>query len=99
MCAQATKAYVRQLSEIIVGLPEEKVAEILSYARRVKQETEKPTKPLSTEEILTLAAERAEELRRQPRPMVEAQYQALLNSLEAEVAAKGIKVKEYPSGD
>jgi hypothetical protein len=99
MCAQATKAYVRQLSEIIVGLPEEKVAEILSYARRVKQETEKPTKPLSTEEILTLAAERAEELRRQPRPVVEAQYQALLNSLEAEVAAKGIEVKEYPSGD
>jgi hypothetical protein len=99
MCAQATKAYVRQLSEIIVGLPEEKVAEILSYARRVKQETDKPTKPLSTEEILTLAAERAEELRRQPRPVVEAQYQALLNSLEAEVAAKGIEVKEYPSGD
>ncbi len=99
MCAQATRAYIRQLSEIIVGLPEEKVVEIISYARRLKQETEKPIKPLSSEEILTLAAERAEELRRQPRPVVEAQYQALLNALEAEVAAKGIKVEEYPSGD
>jgi radical SAM superfamily enzyme len=99
MCAQATQVHIRQLSEIIIGLPEEKVEEIISYARRVKQETEKPSKLLSTEEILTLAAERAKELRQQPRPVVEAQYQALLNSLEAEVAAKGIKVEEYPSGD
>jgi len=99
MCAQATKAHIRQLSEIIVGLPEEKVEEIISYARRVKQEAEKPLKPLSTEEILTLAAERAKELRRQPRPVVEAQYRALLYALEAEVTAKGIEVEEYPSGD
>ncbi|MEA3459877.1 MAG: hypothetical protein U9R11_04290 [Chloroflexota bacterium] len=99
MCAQATKAHIRQLSEIIVGLPEEKVEEIISYARRVKQETEKPMKPLSTEEILALAAERAKELRRQPRPVVEAQYRALLDALEAEVTAKGIEVEEYPSGD
>jgi len=99
MCAQVVQAHIRQLSEIIVGLPEAKVAEIISYARRVKQETEKPTKPLSTEEILTLAADRANELRRQPRPVVEAQYQALLDALEAEVAAKGIEVEEYPSGD
>ncbi len=56
-------------------------------------------KPLSTEEILTLAADRANELRRQPRPVVEAQYRALLDALEAEVAAKGIEVEEYPSGD
>jgi len=99
MCAQAVQAHIRQLSEIIVGLPEAKVAEIISYARRVKQETEKPTKPLSTEEILTLAAERAKELRRQPRPVVEAQYRALLDALAAEATAKGIEVKEYPSGD
>jgi nitroreductase len=99
MSAQATRAYIRQLSEIIVGLPEEKVQEIVSYARRVRQETEKPTKPLSTDEILTLAAERADELRQQPRPVVEAQYQALLNALEAEAAARGIEVEEYPSGD
>ncbi len=99
MCAQVTRAHVRQLSEIIVGLPEEKVAKILSYARRVKEETEKPMKPLSTEEILTLAAERAKELRKQPRPVVEAQYRALLDVLEAEVIAKGIEVEEYPSGD
>ena len=99
MCAQAMKAQIRQLSEIIVGLPEEKVAEIISYARRVKQGTEKPKKSLSAEEILALAAERANDLRRQPRPVVEAQYRALLDALEAEVAAKGIKVEEYPSGD
>jgi len=99
MCAQATRAYIRQLSEIIVGLPEEKVQEIVSYARRVKQETEKSSKPLSTEEILALAAERAEKLRRQPRPVVEAQYRALLEALEAEVTAKGIEVEGYPSGD
>ncbi|GEM_PF-1226356 len=99
MCAQTAQAHIRQLSEIIVGLPEAKVAEIISYARRVKQETEKPTKPLSTEEILTLAADRANELRRQPRPVVEAQYRALLDALAAEVTAKGIKVEEYPSGD
>ena len=99
MCAQAIQTHIRQLSEIIVGLPEERVAEIISYARRVKQETKKATKPLSTEEILTLAAERAKELRRQPRPVVEAQYRALLDALEAEVAAKGIQIEEYPSGD
>lgn len=56
-------------------------------------------KPLSTEEILTLAAERAKELRRQPRLVVEAQYQALLKALEAEIAIKGIEVEEYPSGN
>ncbi len=99
MCAQAIQTHIRQLSEIIVGLPEERVAEIISYARRVKQKTKKATKPLSTEEILTLAAERAQELRRQPRPVVEAQYRALLDALEAEVAAKGIQIEEYPSGD
>ena len=99
MCAQAIQTHIRQLSEIIVGLPEERVAEIISYARRVKQETKRATKPLSTEEILTLAAERAKELRRQPRPVVEAQYRALLDALEAEVAAKGIEVEEYPCGD
>jgi len=99
MCAQAIQTHIRQLSEIIVRLPEERVAEIISYARRVKQETKKATKPLSTEEILTLAAERAKDLRRQPRPVVEAQYRALLDALAAEVTAKGIEVEEYPSGD
>jgi nitroreductase len=99
MCAQAIQAHIRQFSEIIVGLPEEKVAEIISYARRVKQETQKSMEPLSAEEILTLAAERAKELRRQPRPVVEAQYQVLLDALAAEVTAKGIEAEEYPSGD
>jgi len=91
------KAHIRQLSEIIVGLPEEKVAEIICYARRVKQETEKPKELLGTDEILTLAVERAKNLRRQPRPVVEAQYRTLVDALEAEVTAKRIKVVEgYP---
>ena len=58
MCAQAIQAHIRQPSEIIVGLPEEKV-----------------------EEILTLAAEQAKDLRWQPRLVVEAQYRALLDAL------------------
>lgn len=99
MSAQSLKLHTRQLSEILVGLPDEKVEEIICYARRVKEEATKPTPPLSTEEILTLAAERAKKLRRQPRPVVEAQYQSLLRALEAEVVARMVEVEEYPRGD
>ncbi|MBM3134274.1 MAG: hypothetical protein FJZ89_03095 [Chloroflexi bacterium] len=99
MSAQSLKLHTRQLSEILVGLPDEKVEEIICYARMVKEEAIKPTPPLSIEEILTLAAERAEKLHRQPRPVVEAQYQSLLRALEAEVAAKMVEVEEYPRGD
>ena len=99
MSTRVTEVYIRQFSEIAMGLPEEKLRKIITFARRVKEEVEKPTAPLSTEEILALASKRAAELRRQPRPVVEAQYQTLLRALEAEVTAKGIRVEEYPCGD
>ncbi|MEA3408448.1 MAG: hypothetical protein U9R48_10290 [Chloroflexota bacterium] len=99
MCAKASKVHIRELANIIIGLPEEKVQMIISYARRIKDKEEKPTKALGSEEILALAVQRAEELRRLPRPVVEAQYQALLDALQADVTAKGIKVEEYPRGD
>ena len=99
MNARVTEAYVKQLSEIAVGLPEEKLAKIVAFARKVKEETEKPTVPFSAEDMLALASERAAKLRRQPRPVVEAQYQTLIQALEAEVSAKGIEVEEYPCGD
>ena len=82
-----------------MGLPEEKLKRIITFARKVKEEVERPTAPLSTEEILALASERAAELRHQPRPVVEARYQTLLQALEAEAIAKGIEVEEYPCGD
>ena len=99
MNARVTQVYIRQLSEIAMGLPEEKLKRIITFARKVKEEVERPTAPLSTEEILALASERAAELRRQPRPVVEARYQTLLRALEAEAIAKGIEVEEYPCGD
>ena len=94
MDARVAEVYIRQFSEIAMGLPEEKLRKIITFARRVKEEVQKPTALLSTEEILALASERAAELRRQPRPVVEAQYQTLLRALEAEVLAKGIEVKD-----
>jgi len=99
MSTQITRIYIRQFSEIVRGLDEEKLRKIITFARRVKEETEKPKPPLSTGEILALASERAVELRRQPRPVVEAQYRTMLQALEAEVIAKGIEVEDYPCGD
>lgn len=97
MNAQATESYVKQLSDIAMELPEEKLKKVLAFARQVKEET--PRQPLSTEEILALASQRADELRHQPRPVVEAQYRMLLQTLEAEVIAKNITVDEYPTSD
>ena len=99
MNTQVTEIYIRQFSEIVRGLSEEKLKEIITFARKVKEEVERPKTPLSTEEILALASERAAELRRQPRPVVEAQYRTMLQALEAEVSARGIEVEEYPCGD
>ena len=99
MNARVTEVYIRQFSEIAEGLPEEKLKKVIAFARKVKEEMEKPTAPLSTEEILALASERAAQLRRQPRPVIESQYQALLQALETEATVKGIEVEEYPCGD
>jgi len=82
-----------------MGLPEKKLEQIVAFARKVKKQVEKPALFLSTEEILALASNRAVELRRQSRPVVEAQYRALIQALEAEVSAKGIEVEEYLCGD
>jgi len=91
--------YVKELTEIMLELPEDKVLKLIAYARQLKEKSEEPARPLSTKEILSLARKRAEELRRQPRQVVEAQYQALLAALEAEVQAKGIEVDDFPNGD
>ena len=88
MNARVTEVYIRQFSEIAAGLPEEKLKKIIAFARKVKEEMEKPTASLSTEEILALASERAAQLRRQPRPVVESQYQTLIQALEAEATVK-----------
>ena len=99
MADRVRDVYIGELSQIVAELPEEKIRRVIVFARHVKEEEEKPTAPLSPEEILTLALERATELRRQPRPVVEEQYQTLLQALEAEVAAKGVEVEEFPRGD
>jgi hypothetical protein len=97
MNGQVTESYVKQLSDIAMELPEEKLKKVLAFARQVKEERQMP--PLSIEEILTLASQRADELRHQPRPVVEAQYQTLLKALQVEVIAKNIEVEEYPNSD
>ena len=61
----------------------------------MKEEPQRLKPSLTSHEILTLAEERAAELRLQSRPVVEAQYQALLQALQAEVDAKGIMVEAF----
>ena len=99
MYKHGSRSVAQEFQRIVEGLPEGKITKILTYASRVKQEALFPPEPLSTEEILALAQKRAQQLRKQPRPMVQARYQALLDALEAEVKAKGIQVEEFPSGD
>ena len=94
-----SKSVVEAFQKIVEGLPEGKIRKILTYANQVKRETFFPPEPLSTEEILILAEKRAQQLRKQPRPVVASQYKALLNALEAEVKDKAIQVEEFPSGD
>ena len=59
----------------------------------MKEEPQRLKPSLTPQEILALAEERAAELRLQSGPVVEAQYQALLQALQAEVDAKGIMVE------
>ena len=99
MYKRDAKSMVEELQTIVEGLPDAKVRKILNYAIMVKQEELLPPKPLSSEEILALAEKRAQQLKKQPRSIVEAQYQALLDALEAEVKAKRIEVEDFPSGD
>lgn len=48
---------------------------------------------------MALANKRAVDLKRQARPLAEAQYQALMQALQLEVEAKGILIEDYPRGD
>ena len=40
MNASTTKVYVRQFSEIAMGLPEKKLEQIVAFARNVKKQVE-----------------------------------------------------------
>ena len=99
MQVSTSEVYVRQISDLAKGLPEEKLRKVLAFVRKVKEEPQRPATPLTPQEIIALANERAVELRRQSRPLVEAQYQALLQAIQVEVEAKGIPVEDFPRGD
>jgi hypothetical protein len=99
MQVSASEGYVQQIADLARGLPEGKLRKVLAFVRRVKEEPQRPTTPLTPHEVIVLATERAAELRRQSRPLVEAQYQILLQALLAESEAKGIEVADFPRGD
>jgi len=96
---RTAELYVQEISDIARGLPEEKLRKVLAFVQKVKAEPQRPIPSLTPQEIIALANERVAELRRQSRPMVEAQYQVLVQALEAEVEAKNIVVEESPLGD
>lgn len=99
MQASVSDKYVKQINDIARELPEEKLRSVLAFARRIKTEPQRPTTPLTPQEIIALANDRAAQLRRQARPVAEAQYQALLQAIDAEVEAKNIVVEDFPRGD
>lgn len=99
MQASVSDKYVQQITDIARELPEEKLRSVLAFARRLKTEPQRPVAPLTPQEMLALAHDRAVQLRRQDRPVVEAQYQALLQAIQAEVESKGILVEDFSRGD
>ena len=99
MYKSEAKSMVKELRTIVEGLPDAKLRKVLTYATLIKQESLLPSEPLSAEEIFALAEKRARQLRKQPRAIAEAQYQALLDALEDEVRAKGIQAEDFPNGD
>ncbi len=99
MQVSMSEGYVQQISDLARGLPEEKLRKVLAFVRKVKEEPPRPNAPLTAQEIIALANERAAELRRQSRPVVEAQYQSLVQALQAEIEAKNISVEDFPRGD
>lgn len=99
MQANIMELYLQQISDIARGLPEEKLRKVLAFTQRVKDEAQRPDPPLSSQELLALAKVRAANLRRQSRPAVEAQYQALLQAIQADIETKGIVVEDIPGGD
>jgi hypothetical protein len=99
MQASVSDKYVQQIADIAKELPEEKLRSVLAFARRMKAEPQRPVAPLTPQEMIALANDRAQQLKRQARPVAEAQYQALLRALQADVEAKGIVVEDFPRGD
>ncbi len=99
MQENASEVYVRQLSDIARKLPEEKLIKVLSFARKVKEESQKSSPYLTSKEILDLAHDRTAQLKRESRFAVETQYQALLQALQTDIEAKGIAVEDFPRGD
>jgi len=99
MQASVSNTYVQQITAIARELPEEKLRSVLAFARRIKTEPQRPMTPLSAQEIIALANDRAVQLRRQARPVAEAQYQSLLQAIQAEVESKGIVIEDFPRGD
>jgi hypothetical protein len=99
MQASVSDKYVQQITAIVRELPEERLRSVLAFARRMKTETQPPATLLTPQEIITLANERAQQLKGQARPVAEAQYQALLQAIQAEVELKNIVVEDFPRGD
>ena len=98
MEGNASEVCVRQILDIAKKLPEEKLIKVLSFVRKVKEEPQRSSPYLTPKEILALAHKRAAELKYQSRPVVETQYQALLQALQADIEAKGIEAEEFPRG-
>lgn len=99
MQASVSDTYVQQITNIAKELSEEELRSVLALARRMKTEPQRTVPPLTPQEMIALANDRARQLKRQARPVTEAQYQALLQAIQAEVEAKNIVVKDFPLGD
>jgi len=99
MQASVSDKYVQQITDIARELSEEKLRSVLAFARCVKTEPQRPVTPLTPEEMIALANERARQLKQQARPVVEAQYQALLQAIQVEIESKNIIAEDFPRDD
>jgi hypothetical protein len=99
MQASVSDKYVQQITDIARELPEEKLRSALAFARRMKTEPQRPVTPLTPQEMIALASDRAQQLKHQARPVAEAQYQSLLQAIQAEVESRNIVVEDFPRGD
>ena len=95
MQANVLEFYQQQILDMAKDLSEEKLRRVLAFTRRLKDEPAEAS-PLSAKEILALAKGQSAELKRQPRPARESQYEALLQSIQADVEVKNIVVEDYP---
>ena len=98
MQANVLELYQQQILDMAKGLSEEKLRRVLAFTRRLKDEPAEAS-PLSAKEILALAKAQSAELKRQPHSARESQYEALLQSIQADVEVKNIVVEDYPLDD